>query len=48
MAEERDKYADDPEEGEDVEGHKLSPDEKLEKLAESSNDDDDEVEAHKF
>jgi hypothetical protein len=50
MAEERDKFANDPDEGEDVEGHKFSPnDDKFEKFADSSNDDeDDEVEAHKF
>jgi len=49
MAEEREKFANDPE-GEDVEGHKFSPDDdKFEKFADSSNDDgDDEVEAHKF
>jgi hypothetical protein len=50
MAEERDKFANDPDQGEDVEGHKFSPDDdKFEKFADSSEDDDvDEVEAHKF
>jgi hypothetical protein len=50
MAEERDKFANDPDQGEEVEGHKFSPlDDKFEKFADSSNDDeDDEVEAHKF
>jgi hypothetical protein len=49
MAEERDKYANEPDQGEEVEGHKFSPDEKFEKFADSSSDDeDDEVEAHKF
>jgi len=50
MAEERDKYANEPEQGEEVEGHRFSPDDdRLEKLADSSSDDeDDEVEAHKF
>ncbi len=48
MAEERDKFANDPDQGEDVEGHRFSPDEdKLDKF-ESSEDDEDEVEAHKF
>jgi hypothetical protein len=50
MAEERDKYANEPEQGEEVEGHRFSPDDdRFEKLADSSGDDeDDEVEAHKF
>ena len=50
MAEERDKFANDPDQGEDVEGHKLSlDDDKFDKFADSSNDDEgDEVEAHKF
>ncbi|HEX6680778.1 MAG TPA: hypothetical protein VF063_09045 [Gaiellaceae bacterium] len=50
MAEERDKFANDPDQGDDVEGHKFSPDDdKYEKVADSSSDDeDDEVEAHKF
>jgi hypothetical protein len=50
MAEERDKFANEPDQGEDVEGHKFSPDDdKFEKYADSSEDDDgDEVEAHKF
>jgi hypothetical protein len=49
MAEDREKFANDPDQGEDVEGHKFSPDDKFEKFADSSNDDeDDEVEAHKF
>jgi hypothetical protein len=48
MAEERDKYANDPDQGEDVEGHRFSPDDN-EKYADSSNnDEEDEVEAHKF
>jgi len=49
MSEERDKFANDPDQGEEVEGHKLSPDEKFEKFADSSDDgEDEEVEAHKF
>ena len=50
MAEERDKFANDPDQGEDVEGHKFSPDDdKFGKFAGSSDDgEDDEVEAHKF
>ena len=50
MAEERDKFANDPDQGEEVEGHKFSPDDdKFEKFADSSDDDEsDEVEAHKF
>jgi hypothetical protein len=49
MAEERDKFANEPDQGEDVEGHKFSPDDKFDKSADSSEDDDgDEVEAHKF
>jgi hypothetical protein len=50
VAEELDKFANDPDQGEDVEGHKLSlDDDKFEKFADSSNgDEDDEVEAHKF
>ena len=50
MADERDKFATDPDQGEDVEGHRFSPDDdKFEKYADSSEDDDgDEVEAHKF
>ncbi|MGN6429509.1 MAG: hypothetical protein ACTHNB_02110 [Gaiellaceae bacterium] len=48
MAEERDKFANDPDQDEDVEGHRFSPDEdKLDKF-DSSDDEDDEVEAHKF
>jgi len=48
MAEERDKFANDPDPGEDVEGHKFSPDEDKFDKFESSEDEDDEVEAHKF
>jgi hypothetical protein len=49
MSEERDKFAKDPDEGEDVEGHKHRvEEEKHERYAESSEDDGDEVEAHKF
>jgi hypothetical protein len=50
MAEDRDRFANDPDQGEDVEGHRFSPDDdKLDKLADSSDsDEDDEVEAHKF
>ena len=50
MAEERDKYANDPDQGEDVEGHRFGPDDdESDRFADSSNDDeDDEVEAHKF
>jgi len=49
MAEERDKFANEPDQGDDVEGHKFSPEDKFEKFADSSeNDADDEVEAHKF
>ena len=50
MAEEPEKFANDPDQGEDVEGHKFSPDDdKFEKFADSSDDgEDDEVEAHKF
>jgi hypothetical protein len=49
MAEERDKFANDPDQGEDVEGHKFSPEEdKFDKFESSEDDDDGEVEAHKF
>jgi hypothetical protein len=50
MAEKRESWdAESDEQSEDVEGHKLAPeDEKFDKFAESSDDDDDEVEAHKF
>ena len=49
MAEERDKFPNEPDQGEEVEGHKFSPDDKFEKFADpSSDDEDDEVEAHKF
>jgi hypothetical protein len=50
MADERDKYLPRSDgEDEDVEGHKLAPDDdKHDKYAESSDDEDDEVEAHKF
>jgi hypothetical protein len=48
MAEERDKFANDPDQGEEVEGHKFSPDEDKFDKFDSSDDEDDEVEAHKF
>lgn len=50
MAEERVEFATDPDQGEDVEGHKFSQDDdKLDNLGDSSDDDsDDEVEAHRF
>jgi hypothetical protein len=48
MAEEREKFANDPDQGEEVEGHKFSPDEDKFDKFESSDDDEDEVEAHKF
>jgi hypothetical protein len=49
MAEERDEFANDPDQGEEVEGHKFSPDEgKFDKFDSSEDDEDDEVEAHKF
>jgi hypothetical protein len=49
MSEERDKFVTDPDEGEDVEGHKYrTEEEKHERYGESSEDGDDEVEAHKF
>lgn len=49
MDDERDKFDRPADEGDDVEGHKFSPEEsKREKFAESADDEDDEVEAHKF
>jgi hypothetical protein len=48
MAEERDKFANDPDQGEEVEGHKFSPDEDKFDKFDSPDDEDDEVEAHKF
>ena len=48
MAEERDKFANDPDQGEEVEGHKFSPEEDKFDKFDSSDDEDDEVEAHKF
>jgi hypothetical protein len=49
MAEERDPFANGPEQGEEVEGHKFSPDDdEFEELDSSEGAEDDEVEAHKF
>jgi hypothetical protein len=49
MSDEREKYVNDPDEGEDVEGHKHRSDEdKQERYADSSEDEGDEVEAHKY
>jgi hypothetical protein len=46
MAEEREKFANDPDQDDDVEGHRLSPDD--DNFDSSDEDEDDEVEAHKF
>jgi hypothetical protein len=48
MDDERDKFDRPADEGDDVEGHKFSPDESNEKFADSADDEDGEVEAHKF
>ena len=48
MSEERDKFANDPDQGEEVEGHKFSPEEDKFDKSDSSDDEDDEVESHKF
>jgi hypothetical protein len=48
MSDERDRYVKDPDEGEDVEGHKYRPEEEKHERYEESSEDDDEVEAHKY
>jgi len=49
MADDREKLANDPDQGEEVEGHRFSLDEgKLDKLDSSDDDEDGDVEAHKL